>query len=50
MMAVVTIAYSGVMFAFFEMANKTGAFSNCNVFTLNNLGMAARAAESLASF
>ena len=49
-MAVVTIAYSGVMFTFFEVANKAGAISNCNVFTLNNLGMAARAAESFASF
>ncbi len=38
----------GIMFAFLEMADKTGAVRDCNVLSLNDLGMAASAPKLLA--
>ena len=40
----------GVMIAFFEMADKTGAFRDRDVFSLHDLGMTARALELFSSF
>ncbi len=48
-MAVITIAYSRVMFTFFEMADKTGTLGYCDMFALHDLGVAACAAELFAS-
>lgn len=45
-----TFAYSGVMLAFFEMADKAGAVGDYDMFSLNNLRMAACASKLLASF
>jgi hypothetical protein len=39
----------GIMLAFFEMADKTGAVGDSYVLSLNDLGMAACAAELFAS-
>jgi len=49
-MAVEAVTYSGIMFAFLKVAYKTGAFSYCNVFSLNNLRVTARTAKALTSF
>ena len=45
-----TFAYLGVMLTFFEMADKAGTVGDCDMFSLNNLRMAACASELLASF
>ena len=50
MMAVGTLTNLKVMLAFFEMADKACAVCNSDVFTLDNLGMAAGALELLAPF
>jgi hypothetical protein len=49
-MTVGTFADLGIMLALFEMADKTCAFSDSYVFTLDNLGMTACAPELFASF
>jgi hypothetical protein len=49
-MTVGTFADLGIMLALLEMADKTCAFSDGYVFTLDNLGMTACAPELFASF
>ena len=49
-MAVITIAYSRIVLAFFEVADEATAFSNGYMFSLDNLRVADRAAEPFASF
>lgn len=48
-MAVATLSDLGIMLALFEVANKTAAFCDRDVFTLDDLGMAARAPELFSS-
>jgi len=45
LVAMITISDSGIMLALLKVANKTGTFSNRNMFPLNNLGVATRATE-----
>jgi hypothetical protein len=49
-MTVGTFADLGIMLTLLEMADKTCAFSDSYVFTLDNLGMTACAPELFASF
>jgi hypothetical protein len=48
--AVVAVIDLGIMLAFFEMTNETGALGNRDVFTLDDLGVAACTLELFASF
>jgi hypothetical protein len=47
--AVVTFSYIGIVFTFFKMTDKTTAFRDGNVFSLDDLRMAACATELLSS-
>ncbi len=48
-MAVRAFINFGEMLAFFEMANETRTFCDCDVFTLDDLGVTAGALELLSS-
>lgn len=43
------IAYSGVMFAFFKMTDKAATLGDSDVFSLNNLGVAAGTTKTFSS-
>jgi len=49
-MAMGTIIYLGIVLAFFEMADEAGAFSDRDVLSLNDLGVAACALEAFPPF
>lgn len=48
-MAVITIGYSRIVFAYFEMTDKAAAFSDSDVFSLDNLRVTTRTPELLTS-
>ena len=49
-MAVRAFADFGIVLTFLKMTDETGAVCDCNVFSLNDLGVTACAAELFASF
>jgi hypothetical protein len=49
-MAVVTVIDLGIMLAFFKMTNKTRTLRDCDMFSLHDLRMTARALELFSSF